>query len=452
MVVATPIVDMLSEYVQIGGERWHMPGHKGKIPAGGDFLQWSYDVTEIDPLWHEPNPIQESEALMAQTYGARATWYSVAGATLPVMVGILAANPPGSTLVVDRSLHRSVLGALIIGDYQVRWVYPPLLKAGLALPISVSEQDLSGAQGLVVTRPTYDGLAQSLVSTIESAHRVGMTVFIDEAHGSHWTGVRYPPSAIQQGADLVAHGVHKTESALTQTGLLHLLTSRVDQAEIERWWRLLSTSSPSYLLLASLDRLQAERHLPSYRTQWEDLATRVESLWHSLETRGFVILQSWGRRQGWDVDPARLTIIGSGTELRRRLQPWGEVEKVTPGSCTLILSPGDGLESISPRLSDPPLGALEYLQTLSYPVLDSAMRPSQAFKAAGQWVRLGQAAGRVMKEALTPYPPGIPVVVPGEILSPAMVEWLAWWLQEMPVPIQGVRQEEGQWWVWAVKE
>lgn len=448
----TPILDMLTEYAGQGGERWHMPGHKGGEPARGDFLRWMYDVTEIGAMDRVPNPVEQSERLMAETYGADRTWYSVQGATLPVMAAILAANPPGSTLWVDRTMHRSVLGALMIGGYHVRWLYPTFLRAGVMLPLAAFPDDFAGGTSLVLTRPTYDGLAGPLRSVIDRAHQQGLRVIVDEAHGSHWAGPGYPESALALGADLVAHGVHKTETSLTQTGLLHLKGPRVQAADVDRWWRLLGTSSPSYLLLASLDRLQWERHQPESRTTWQEFRARVELLWNTLEQRRVPLLQPWAASQGIWVDPARLTVLAPGADIQERVLPWGELEKATPGSATFFLSPVQDLSVVQQALAGGiPVSAQDPFELDGFPHLDAALTPRETWGRPARRVRLAEARGAVARDALTPYPPGIPVVVPGEVISGEMVDWLERWQATVTGPIQGISQEEGQQWVWIIE-
>lgn len=444
---------MLYEYAQQERQRWHMPGHKGLRPPLGDFLDWKFDVTEIKAMNEVPNPVQRSERLMAKTYGADHTWYSVQGATLPIMVAILASNPLGSTLWVDRSMHRSVLSALVIGGYQVRWMYPQVLPLGLGLPLTTFPEDFSGATGMVLTRPTYDGLAQHLGDVIGRAHAAGLGVVVDEAHGSHWIGPRYPLSAVYEDADFVVHGVHKSENTLTQTGLLHQRGERIDPREVDRWWRLLATSSPSYLLLGALDRLQQERHSLTYQSRWTEFGERVAAMWNRLSQQGIPTLQEWGRRHGFDVDPARLTFLGPGSEIAEFMQDWGEVEKVTPGSCSLLLSPDQDLSYIMKGLTarqwSIETGAFS---PMSYPQLATAFTIRDALSMPGRWVPLEAAEGLVAKDALTPYPPGIPVTVPGEVITAELIEWLQHWLSTVPSPVDGITFKEGRQSIWVVDQ
>ena len=444
-----PLLRLLARYAQEGGERWHTPGHKGRPPLGGDFLKWEYDITEIEEILKAPRVVEQSEALMAKSHGADRTWYSVAGATLPVVAAILAAFPFGSTLYMDRSMHRCALTALLMGGYRVKWLYPTMLEAGIALPLRDFPQDFSPAAGLVVTRPTYDGLVGPLSEVISRAHEQGLAVVVDEAHGSHWQGPHYPLSAISLGADLTAHGAHKSEATLTQTGLLHLKGSRVSSFEVERWWRMLETSSPSYLLLASLDRLQWERRHPQSRDSWEELAGETRQLWAGLERQGLAVLQAWAERHGFGVDPARLTLMGDGAEFQRRLKGVGEVEKITPGSCTLFFAPGQKLNRVYKALEGVSSPEASLAPAL-YPPLALGMSVREAWESPGRWVSLWEAAGRVVKEALTPYPPGVPFALPGEILTREGLLWIERWMKTRPGSIEGLRYEEGRPMVWVM--
>lgn len=428
-----------------------MPGHKGRVPPGGEFLGWASDITEIAAMREAPDPVRRSEALMAETYGADRTWYSVQGATLPVMAAILAANPPGSPLFVDRAMHRSVLGALIIGGYRVRWMYPEILSSGLTLPLVDSPSDLEGFRSLVLTRPTYDGIAADIHSMVAAAHQRGLTVVVDEAHGSHYSGAYFPRSALSYDADLVAHGVHKNEASLTQTGLLHLKGGRVNPLEVEMWWRLLGTSSPSYLLLGALDRLQAERHEETWRRKWEEFAASALYLQDRLGERGVETLQHWARSQGYQADPSRLTLLAPGEETVRNLLPWGEVEKVTPESVTLILSPGDDLDRLLAVIPEAvPTHQSLRPQRIRFPRLSTALTAREAWGAPGRLVPLWEAQGCALKEALTPYPPGMPLAVPGEVLNQSMLEWIREWQSRVTAPIEGISIRQGRSWVWVI--
>jgi len=449
-----PIIRALERYSHANRQRWHTPGHKGTAPSQGHFLDWGYDITEVgefsDPI---EGPVSASQQAMAETYGALRTWYSVQGATLPVMAAILAANPWGRRIWVDRNAHQAVLHAFILGDYIPQWIYPPLLKAGLLLPIDDRPMPADKPGGLVLTRPTYDGIAGPVDQWIDSAHQAGYTVVIDEAHGSHWTGDVFPRSAGLLGADLVAQGSHKSEATLTQTGLLHRYSDRIDDDAVDRAWALLATTSPSYLLLAALDRLQGERHQPAYFERWHSFGRTMFAVWDRLAEKGFLVLQKWARDHGYQVDPARLTLIGPGPIWARDLERVGVVEKVTPRSITFFLTPATPLEPLVEAIRQlPPADHPEReLTAIPYPRLESALSPREAWNARHRWVPADEAVGRILSGPLIPYPPGIPLGWPGEVVSPDILEWLTDWREATGAAIQGIKQQGGRPWVRVVE-
>lgn len=448
---AMPLVQAMAAYVRRSPPRarWHTPGHKGRVPVHGEFLDWAYDVTEVEDLApgsQSQSPLAEAQVAMARVFGADRTWFSVQGASLGMMAGILAAVPFGGEVVVERNAHRSVLAALVLGGLSPRWIYPPVLAGGVVLPASPpSPDDLVGAGAVVVTRPTYDGLCGSLKETIERAHNAGLPVIVDEAHGTHFAGRRgYPASAVTLGADLIVHGAHKTEAVLTQAGLLHRVGSRVEDAAIERWWSLLGTSSPSYLLMASLDRYGWERNQETERSGWEALALANRALWKRLRRAGVPVLQDWWEARGEYADPAKLTIMGPGARLAGELAELGAVEKYDSASVTLILAPGQStvdLERLLIRVAQTregtALGA-----TQPWPRTTMELTPRDALARPRRRVAWKDAKGEVAAVAVTPYPPGIPLVMPGERITEELTEWVSWWRPERRGYIEGLDEDK----------
>lgn len=458
-----PIIDSLREWNQamINRTRWHTPGHKGSMPLHGDFLQWEFDATEVGILTPagERNPIRQSEDLMAQTYGVLRTWYSVSGATLGVMTALLAAAPFGSEIVVERSSHRAVLAGIILGGLHPVWVFPRTIAG---LPVPGSDDDFlkaitSRTRALVMTSPTYDGLVADRSELFATIQERGIVVIVDEAHGSHFFNHEgFPPSAIQMGADVVIHGNHKMESTLTQTGLLHRNTPRIDETQIEYWWQSLSTSSPSYLLLAALDRLQWERHQPFYHEQWESFADQVRRmLWPYLKQQGLDILQPlWEGTAGSFADPAKLTLLGNGQLWQDQLRASGSVEKYTAHSVTLILSPYQDLNELKQVL----VAASHKMASISYnlapivpfywPHPQVAMAPHRALSAKRVKISIDDAVGEVAVMPITPYPPGIPLIMPGEIFEQDVIDWIR---QGDLSLVEGLIEEKGDHFIWVIK-
>lgn len=435
-----------------------MPGHKGTPPPGGAFLDWAYDVTEVGnlgPSSDRTDPIYRSEQAMAEYFGSRRTRYSVQGATLPVTAAILASAPPESQILVDRNAHRSVLSALIIGGYRPVWIYPEWLDGSVALPagwdIMVKASDERHAAA-VLTSPTYEGLTDWDPEGMATLQRSGAIVVVDEAHGTHFFGRRgYPRSALALGADLVAHGPHKTEGVLTQTGLLHRVTERVSEDAVDFWWRLLQTSSPSYLLLASLDRLQGERNAKSADILWEEMAEKARGLWEAFALEAVDVLQAWWERGGKRADPAKLTLLGEGMELKNILQSVGPIEKADATSVTLILGPTQNLsllKKLIPRLKP----FVRPIRGLRQPMvrLPQIYAPRFVWGRPKTLVPLRDAIGRIAAYPVTPYPPGVPVIMPGEMVNREVIDWIDIWDRGKWGIMEGIHHSGGGQHIWVL--
>jgi arginine decarboxylase len=434
--------------------RLHMPGHFGHRPPGGR-LAWRLDLTEVeglDTLSAPSGVLRDLIGRVKNAYGAVVAWISVQGATLPVLAGTLGLWPAGATVAVERHAHRSVLAAATWGEWELRWVESEIHPEwGLPLPTSPerwAEAIVPPLDGIVLVHPTYEGLAHPLAQTVRRARAVGARVFVDAAHGSHWgRSPSVPPHPLEAAPTLVAHGLHKTEPVLTQTGLL-LGGPDVPRERIDEAWRMLATSSPSYLLLASVEAYIASRERDD--GGWGRFAETIEAAWDLGRRRGFRILQEEWRRQGGVADPAKLTVRGNGPDMVARLRGAGmEPEAWGPGWVTLVVGPTQGFSrrfwhrfwNVLGQPTEPPVT----WRSVAWPGRGPT-RLSPALVRRLPWVRvpLRRAAGRIAARALTPYPPGIPAVMPGEEITEAWQENLVG-LAAAGVTIEGV--EEGSVWV-----
>jgi arginine decarboxylase len=408
-----------------------MPGHFGRPPAGGAGLPWALDWTEVedlDALSHPTGVLRDLRRRAAAVYGADDAWLSVQGATLPVMAAILGTARPGATMVAERSSHRAVLAAALVGRLHIRWVLPEW-DVDWALPLPAPperwQEALPGARIAVLTAPTYEGVTRPIRPLAESARAAGAALVVDAAHGAHFgRSSELPPHPLTEGAAWVAHGLHKTEPVLTQTGLLLARGHRADP-RVDEWWRRLSTSSPSYPLLLSVERYVAEREAGD--GGWTLFAEMMRDVWAAAEARGFRVLQHEWARRGWPADPAKLTLFGDGPTLARRLRAWGaEPEMVGTRSITCVAGPRLGLswddwQALLDALAPPPPPGPSLGLPAPAPV---RLLPWEADAAEWQAVPLAEAVGRIAAYALTPYPPGIPVVMPGEEIQDDTVQWI----------------------------
>ncbi|MCL4352064.1 MAG: PLP-dependent transferase [Firmicutes bacterium] len=454
-----PLVDAIKAHLSEKKQQWHTPGHGPNLPLDGSWLNWAYDLTEVgalSPTNDRTDPISQSMRRMAEIFGVKRSWYSVQGASLPVTAAILAATSRrGTSVVIERTCHRSALSALIIGGLEPHWIYPAQPFHG-ASPNQIIEALTPNTAALILTRPTYDGVASDIGSVVEAAHRLSVPVVVDEAHGTHWYGRQgYPTSALELGADLVAHGAHKTEPVLTQAGLLHAQGDLIAMGDVDLWWDLLSTSSPSYLLMSSLDAYQALRRDQGWTSRWEMMALQTRELWHRFSEINILQAQIEKRADGTQADPAKMTLIGNGSQIREAVERWGWAEKTEPGAVTLIFSPTGKLSVVHSMLS-----TLKYLAVTSAPkhlVMPKPivqLTPREAFMHNPPVsVDLKNAVGNIAHRALVPYPPGIPLVQPGEEITEDVVNWVEAWQTLHAGFIEGLDAADGGrgGWVWVVK-
>lgn len=258
----------LQEYTQRSLVPLHMPGHKRRVSPAPD-LPVDWDITELpgtDDLHDAQGILASAMARTAALYGAKRTWYLVNGSTCGLLAGIRALAPNGTTVIAARNCHKSVFHAVELGSLKTHWLLPEPVDSfgiwGSVTPASVEAalKECPAARCVILTSPTYEGVVSDIAAISALCHAHGVPLLVDEAHGAHlglpFPGA-FPPGALQCGADLVIQSAHKTLPSLTQTAWLHLggVLAEKDgiEREIERQLDIFETSSPSYLLLASLD-------------------------------------------------------------------------------------------------------------------------------------------------------------------------------------------------------
>lgn len=450
---AAPILSGLTAYAAKAHLPFHVPGHKGGLGMDGEFRALcgkellALDVTNIAPLddLHRPRAmIKEAERLAAKAFGAQRTWFSVQGTTTPILAMLMAVCEPGEEIILPRNIHRSVLSGLIFSGAKPIFLPPPIdRRLGInhcLRPRQVADalKQHPGVKAVFIINPTYYGFAGDLTQIVQVCHAVDVPVLVDEAHGSHfYFHPGLPQAAMAAGADLAAVSVHKLGGSLTQSSLLNMQGERVSAGRIRTMLNSLTTTSASFLLLASLDA--ARRHLALYGrpvlTRVIRLAERarkgineIPGLW----CPGREIAEEGGPIA--DVDLTKLVIsvhrLGiSGRDAERWLsENWRiEVELGDLHNILCIVSEGDNAATISRLLT-----ALQALsakfwprqKTKGGPLLSAlpvnpclVMTPRQAFYAVKKSVRLKHAVGAIAAEWLMTYPPGIPLLLPGEIFD-----------------------------------
>jgi len=450
----------LSRYYKQGFCSFHTPGHKGRQEFfnGSNFP--GFDLTELPGLdmLHSPRGIiAKALKQAAEIFGAEETFFLINGGTVGNQAMFLALENTNKRVIVERSSHRSVMSGLVLSGLKPDYVMP-IVHPDFNLPLGFNpdKQTISWQEAAAchVTYPSYYGTAFDLSGLIEKAQMgFSIPVFVDQAHGSHYLSPLFPPSALKLGADLVLHSSHKTLSALTQSAMLHVQGARVSRTRLRQSLELLQSSSPSYLLLSSLERA-GEFALDSWR--WECLKEAVDNL-HRKVGMDFRILsaEDVGTFGIHAVDWSKILINTSPlgvpaprcVEYLRKnfgIEPelWDEENILfmlgignTPEDVQRLTK---GLESL--RDFSPPMGLTmsknqqERLGSLYLSLPRPVLSPREAFLARKREIPLKESLGHVVGETISPYPPGIPLVVMGEemtyeVLSMLMAEdgrWQGW--------------------------
>jgi arginine/lysine/ornithine decarboxylase len=408
-------------------------------------------MTATDNTFHPTHCVRDAQSLAADLFGAGSTFYLTAGSTLGVSTALLAAVPPGGTVAMPRNVHRSVVAGLVLSGALPRFVKHDVLAecgalgvSAAALKVSLEEDPTPSA--VLMTRPSYYGLARELEDCAAVCHARNVPLIVDEAHGGHFClmpGIA-PKSALESGADLAVQSCHKTLGSLVGSAQLHVSkNSLVPADEVQHALNFLQTTSPSLLLLASLD-VQRRWLARNGQTLFAEAAAVARSLREEISAiKGMRVFGVEGnaRLAGHLVDPLRLVVNVTGTgwdgyEVERFLRTEFKIEDEMADqfSVVYILSPRDdeaatrrlveGLKAVSEspksRTGRPRLAEDAYL--LQPPIPPLAMAPREAALAKQTMVRREEAAGRTCAEMVMFYPPGIPLLMPGEVVTRETLE------------------------------
>ena len=446
------------EYEKQGMLSFHTPGHKGKTQFFCDLHFPQQDLTELPELdmLHSPEGvIAKAQERAAQVYGSDAAFFLVNGATVgnQGMFMALASERGKSSpkVLVERQSHRSVMSALILSGLEPEYI-PGIVHPEFALPLGCKlpeEDSLADFSAVHITYPSYygTGLALEKLADLREKKYPELCILVDQAHGSHYLNPFFPPGAIQMGADLVVHSTHKTLSALTQSAMLHVKGQRIEVSALKRALEILQSSSPSYLLLASLERA-VEYALEKER--WEALYDEVQELHYQvgkvlrilnqkdIGTYG-ISIWDWSKilintkplgvsapvcvnhlRQNYGIEPELwdedniLFVLGIGNTAQ-------EVRSLTQGLLSLAnLKEKDKKDhrKDKSRFHD----SLSCIEAMPLP--PRRLTPRQAFLAKKRQIPLEESLGKIVGESISPYPPGIPLVVMGEEMTPEILEFL----------------------------
>jgi arginine decarboxylase len=452
----TPIIRALRQWTEIEHAPFYTPGHKHGWGMGAEFTDlWQTarlksDLPELpglDNLAAPSGAIAASQNLAAQTFGADHTRYLVNGSSGGVMAAILATCQPGDQILLPRNVHRSIIAGLIHSGAVPIFLQPEYVPE-LDIAHGLTPESIATAlaqypqiKAIMVVAPTYYGVCGDLQAIAAIAHHQGIPLLVDAAHGAHF-GFHpdLPPSALALGADLVIQSIHKTLGALTQAAMLHVRGDLIDIDRVDRCLQILQTSSPSYLLLASLDSAQAQMATYGRELMDRTLALTQKARSELNNISGLLTLDLFRTQPGCRYfDPTRLTItttnLGySGYAADQILCDQYQVVAEMPSQrhLTFIISIGNREWDIEMLVAGCRGLAQQATAPLEIPGIDwqptamsiPALTPRAAFFAPIETVPIAEAVDRISTELVCPYPPGIPVLIPGEVITGQSIAYL----------------------------
>lgn len=485
------LYDRLKEYTNEDYYGFHMPGHKRNHHFMGVDLPYDIDITEIDgfdDLHHAEGILREAEERAAKVFGAEETHFLVNGSTVGILSAVLGSTNRGDKILVSRHCHKSVYHAMYMNDLVPCYVYPEYERDSY-LNGKIRKEDIEemlekekSIRAVVIVSPTYDGVSSDVRGIAEVAHRHGVLLIVDEAHGAHFGFHSYfPERANALGADVVIQSLHKTLPSLTQTALLHINGKLANRGKIRRYLGMLQSSSPSYVFMASMDACVdflaegGSEAFDRYAERLGNVRKELRKMRHlhlvepdELEAGAVNVeeCQNGGclRRGAAEFyDRSKLVISTARANMTSRelseklLHDYHLQMEMTGGTYSL------GMTSVA----DTEEGFSRFVQALleidcgleaapgpeipgELPRLEQMVTPYEAIKREenGQWetVPWKQSEGGIALEYAYLYPPGSPIIVPGERISHEAVALLSYY-ETQHLQIEGT-QTEGSIKVW----
>jgi arginine decarboxylase len=471
----TPLFSGLVEHAKRNPIQFHIPGHKKGAGMDPEFRKFigdnalSIDLINIGPLddLHAPKGmIKQAQDLAAEAFGADRTFFSVQGTSGAIMAMIMAVCGPEDKIIVPRNVHKSVMSAIVFSGAIPVFIHPEIdevLGISHGITPEAVERALKqhpDAKGVLVINPTYFGISADLKKIVEIAHTHNVPVLVDEAHGVHiHFHDELPLSAMQAGADIAATSVHKLGGSLTQSSILNVREGLVSAKHVVSILSMLTTTSTSYLLLASLD--VARRQLATKGYELIDktikLAQSIRKGINQIDHLHCIGKEILGSSATFDYDPTKLIIsvkdlgmTGYDVEkwLREKYNIEVELSDLYNILCIISLGDtdveGDLLVRALTDLADEcehRTEKVEPVQVLLPDIPLLALTPRDAFYSETEVIPFDESEGRIIAEFIMVYPPGIPIFIPGEIITKENLHYIHKNV-EAGLPVQGPEDDE----------
>ena len=441
---------------------FHMPGHKRNPDTVNTDLPFDRDITEIDGfdnLHHPEGILKKAQETAASVYDTKECYYSVNGSTAALLAAVSATVPRNGQILVARNCHKAVYHALYLRNLIPTYVYPQMdpkwwINGGISSDkVERALAENPEIKAVLLTSPTYDGVVSDIEKIAEIVHRYEIPLIVDEAHGAHFHFSNYfPTSAAELGADLVIQSFHKTLPSMTQTAVLHNCSDRVDSRLIRRFMGIYQSSSPSYILMASMDACM-EKMSSDGNEMFREFTKILEKARRRLSECKYIRLVSpeIGTAGVFDYDRSKLLFSTryasmTGSELAQILleKYHIQVEMETEHYVLALAAVGDsgeGFERLCQAIEEinqeeaqkkkekreteePKAGRTAYTS------LSQFMSITEAMESKSEIRKLEESVGRISAEFGYLYPPGIPLIVPGEQITGQFIRNMRIYMEE----------------------
>ncbi len=454
----TPLLDALRSSAHSANVPFYAPGHKrgqgmprslATCLGSAVFQADLPELPELDNLFAPQGVIQLAQELAARAFGADQTWFLVNGSTCGITAAILATCAPGEQIILPRTVHQSAIAGLILAGAVPIFIAPEY-DPGLDLVYSITPAAVAAAleqypdaKAVMMVYPTYEGVCGDVAAIAQVAHQSQIPLLVDEAHGPHFAfHPDLPISALAAGADLSVQSTHKVLAAMTQAAMLHVQGNRVKPERITQALQLLHSTSPSYLLLASLDAARQQVALQGQQllAQTLELADKARDQINQIPEFSVLGPEQAGVKPGYfALDRTRLTLTVSGLGLsgfaadeilHQHLGVTAELPSLR--HLTFIVSLGNKPTDIERLIQACTVLAQNYTSSpqqvfspgLPEFIAQPRLCPRAAWLSLPETIPFEQAVDRISTEMVCPYPPGIPVLLPGEAIAPATLDYL----------------------------
>ena len=473
------IYDKLKDYSDSDYYGFHMPGHKRNLDMLKSTVPYKIDITEIegfDDLHHAEGILKEAQIRAARIYHADETHFLINGSTVGILSAIAGVTKKGDTILVARNCHKSVYHAIYMNELNPVYLYPEFNHCA-QLNTEVSVDDVREAldkypsiRAVVIVSPTYDGVVSDVEAIAEAVHEKGIPLIVDEAHGAHFGFHPYfPQNANTRGADIVIHSLHKTLPALTQTALLHINGSLASRKGVREYLRMLQSSSPSYVLMSSIDSCidMLENRRKELFDPYVKMLEKMRGRLRQLKRLELVETENFDRSK--IVISVRHADMSSKRLYRILLNEYHLQMEMVAGTYILAMTSigdtEDGMERLARALKEIDAQADERMRSgncleetptiigASLPrpevvynssVMENMLDEAAISAALGSEVRRlpwKESVGHISTEYAYLYPPGSPLIVPGERVSQEAADMLQWY-RNLRFAIEGLKEDQ----------